>query len=196
MRKSSLLPRCSHLGTRAPLSLAFHKQLNFQGKTNDRFSLTDENFDEKKVFAGMLGRKFMTGIANYHIYKTEIHYFYDDYSGALEHIKEQDKLINSSMSLPQLVRYIFVSFLTHTALYPDMTKKAQVKTRKRLSDNLAQMTAWADNYEGNFRHLQYAMEAEIARLDGEHYAGGHWLGSFATYLVTGAGVNRTGRADQ
>ena len=31
-------------------------------------------------------------------------------------------------------------------------------------------------------------EAGLASVTGEHYAGGHWLGSFATYLVTGRGL--------
>jgi hypothetical protein len=29
--------------------------------------------------------------------------------------------------------------------------------------------------------------AGLASVTGEHYEGGHWLGSFATYLVTGKG---------
>lgn len=32
-------------------------------------------------------------------------------------------------------------------------------------------------------------EAGLASVTGEHYEGGHWLGSFATYLVTGRGVD-------
>lgn len=31
-------------------------------------------------------------------------------------------------------------------------------------------------------------EAGLAAVTGEHYEGGHWLGSFATYLVTGRGL--------
>jgi len=30
----------------------------------------------------------------------------------------------------------------------------------------------------------------LAAVTGEHYAGGHWLGSFATYLTTGRGLGR------
>jgi hypothetical protein len=30
-------------------------------------------------------------------------------------------------------------------------------------------------------------EAGLASVTGEHYEGGHWLGSFATYLVTAKG---------
>jgi hypothetical protein len=30
--------------------------------------------------------------------------------------------------------------------------------------------------------------AGLAAVTGEHYEGGHWLGSFATYLLTGRGT--------
>jgi hypothetical protein len=33
----------------------------------------------------------------------------------------------------------------------------------------------------------------LPRVTGEHYEGGHWLGSFATYLVTGRGLPRPAR---
>jgi len=33
-------------------------------------------------------------------------------------------------------------------------------------------------------------EAGLAAVTGEHYEGGHWLGSFATYLVTGRGLSQ------
>jgi hypothetical protein len=35
-------------------------------------------------------------------------------------------------------------------------------------------------------------EAGLASVTGEHYEGGHWLGSFATYLVTRRGLSGTG----
>jgi hypothetical protein len=36
-------------------------------------------------------------------------------------------------------------------------------------------------------------EAGLAAVTGEHYEGGHWLGSFAVYLVTGRGSSPAGR---
>ncbi len=36
-------------------------------------------------------------------------------------------------------------------------------------------------------------EAGLASVTGEHYEGGHWLGSFAAYLVTRRGVQSAGR---
>ena len=32
-------------------------------------------------------------------------------------------------------------------------------------------------------------ESGLAAVTGEHYAGGHWLASFATYLVTERGLH-------
>jgi hypothetical protein len=33
-------------------------------------------------------------------------------------------------------------------------------------------------------------DAGLASVTGEHYEGGHWLGSFAVYLTTGRGLRR------
>jgi len=43
-------------------------------------------------------------------------------------------------------------------------------------------------------HLSTAAEAHrragLAAVTGEHYEGGHWLGSFAVYLTTQRGIQR------
>ena len=33
-------------------------------------------------------------------------------------------------------------------------------------------------------------QAALPAVTGEHYEGGHWLGTFAVYLTTGAGLQR------
>ena len=42
--------------------------------------MTDVTFDEQRCFEGMRQRRFMTGVANYHIYKAEICFFYGAYA--------------------------------------------------------------------------------------------------------------------
>ena len=49
----------------------------------------------KRCVEGMRQRRFMTGIANYHIYKAEICFLYGAYAEALEHVRAQDRLIAS-----------------------------------------------------------------------------------------------------
>lgn len=136
------------------------------GRTTDPFSLDDESFDEEACVAGMHERRFMTGVANYHIYKTELCYFHGDPLLALEHVRIQDGLLASSMSLPQLVRYYIAAFLTLTACLPHLDATEQVVTRERLLADLRRMRRWARHCPENFAHLQLLMEAELARLDG------------------------------
>lgn len=140
-------------------TLFLQMQLNLRGLTDGLTSLSDEVFDEAATLAGMRERAFMTGVANYQIYKAELHYLYDDAAGALEHVEAQQAMIASSMSLPQLVRFVIIAFLTRAALDP-------VRFRARLDEGLAQMSLWAANCPENFEHLRLMMLGELARVAG------------------------------
>jgi diguanylate cyclase (GGDEF)-like protein len=161
-----IVRECAYQDSLDSGSLFLQLQRNLLGLTDDSCSLSDANFDEDECLSGMRHRQFMTGIANYHIYNAEICLLYGDYNQALQHVVEQDKLIKSAMSLPQLVRFYIVAFLTRATHYPRFSEQEQIVTRKRLERDLARMRRWADNCEVNFRHLQYLMEAELERLDG------------------------------
>ena len=147
-------------------SLFLQMQRNFHGLTNGLYSMNDATFDEKRCLEGMLKRHFMTGVANYHIYKAEIFFFYGDYASALNHIREQDKLMASVMSLPQLVRFRNVAFLTLAALMPDMDVAEQRRTRSRLQQERRVMARLAAHCPDNFLHLSLIMQAELARIAG------------------------------
>ncbi len=165
-----IVRECAYQDSLDSGSLFLQLQRNLLGLTADACSLSDDSFDEDECLDGMRQRQFMTGIANYHIYHAEICLLYGDYEQALGHVRQQDRLIKSAMSLPQLVRFYIVAFLTLVSNYPKMDGDEQAETRQRLERDLARMTRWADNCEVNFRHLQYLMEAELARLDGAREA--------------------------
>lgn len=165
-----IVRECAYRDSLDSATLFLQMQRNLLGLTDAPCSLSDDDFDAAQCLAGMRRRQFMTGIANHHIYSAEICLLYGDYEGALEHVRAQDALIKSAMSLPQLVRFYIVAFLTLATRYPEMATDEQAVTRERLERDLARMTRWADNCEANFRHLQYLMEAELARLDGAREA--------------------------
>jgi len=165
-----IVRECAYQDSLDSGTLFLQMQRNLLGLTDSPCSMNEPNFDVEKCLSGMRERQFMTGIANYNIYSAEICVIYDDYNRALEHVRAQDKLIKSAMSLPQLVRFFIVAFLTLATHYPDMDSDEQIATRKRLERDLARMTRWADNCADNFRHLQYLMEAELIRLDGHYEA--------------------------
>lgn len=165
-----IVRECAYQDSLDSGTLFLQLQRNLLGLTDSPYTLSDDNFNEEQCLAGMHQRQFMTGIANYHIYSAEICLLYGDYGKALEHVRAQDALIKSAMSLPQLVRFYIVAFLTLVTHYPEMNEDDQAVTRERLELDLARMTRWADNCEENFRHLQYLMEAELERLDGAREA--------------------------
>ena len=147
-------------------SLFLQMQRNFLGLTDGLCSMNDANFSEDRCVEGMRRRRFMTGIANYHIYKAEICFFYGEHAEALNHVREQDRLIASSMSLPQLVRFYVVAFLTLAACYARMEDDEKAETRRRLRLDIRRMVRLATNCPDNFLHLKFLMQAELARLEG------------------------------
>lgn len=146
-------------------TLFLQMQMNFRGLTDGQFSMSDATFDEDKVVEEMHKRKFMTGIANYNIYKAEIHFIYNDMEGAYKYIKAQEEMINSVMSLPQSIRFRIISFLTYTALFPGMEKTEQETTLKRLKSEHEKMSQLSNICKENFYHLSLIMEAELSYLE-------------------------------
>lgn len=165
-----IVRECAYQDSLDSGTLFLQLQRNLLGLTDTPFTLRDDSFNEERCLAGMRQRQFMTGIANYHIYSAEICLLYGDHDRALEHVRAQDGLIKSAMSLPQLARFYIIACLTLATHHPRMGTDEQIATRERLERDLARMTRWADNCAENFRHLQYLMEAELARLDGAHEA--------------------------
>ncbi|ROU02262.1 diguanylate cyclase [Marinobacter sp. R17] len=165
-----IVRECAYQDSLDSGTLFLQLQRNFLGDTEAPSSLSSEDFDEQQCLAAMNERRFLTGIANHTIYSAEINLLYGHYERALSFIEKQDALIKSSMSLPQLVRFYIVANLTLSTLYPEMDRANQQVTRERLERDLARMTRWADNCEANFRHLQWLMTAELARLDGDNDA--------------------------
>ena len=140
---------------------------NFLGRTDGHCSMNDAGFDEQRCLAGMHARKFMTGVANFHIYKAEICWLYGEHAQALVHVRAQEELLASAMSLPQLVRFHTVAFLTRAASLAAMGDEQQASARQQLRAGLQRMSRWAAHCPENFLHLQRLMQAEMARLQGQ-----------------------------
>jgi predicted ATPase/class 3 adenylate cyclase/tRNA A-37 threonylcarbamoyl transferase component Bud32 len=146
-------------------TLFLQLQLCLMGLTDGPTSMNTADFDEEATLRGMRDRGFMTGIANHHIYKAELHYTMGDIPGAMAHVVAQEELIASSMALPQIVRFTLTAFLVRTARltsHPDDRDDLQ----PALDASLAQMRRWADHAPVNYLHLVRMMEGELHRLDG------------------------------
>ena len=140
---------------------------NFAGQTDDVFSLSDAAFDEAACLDGMVGRRFMTGVANYNIYKAELHCFYRDFEGAQPYVDAQEPLIDSVMSLPQSVRFRWLAFMTYADQLRTATGDAARTLRAKMEAHHAKMALWARHNPENFEHLAIMMDAQRALVEGD-----------------------------
>lgn len=157
-----IVKECDYQDSYDSGTLFLQMQLNFRGLTTSLYSMTDDSFNEEECLEGMSRRHFMTGIANYHIYKAEIHFLYNDARGASAHIQKQEQLMASVMSLPQLVRFHIISFLVYANLLQDTDFDSRQPMLDKMNLSLATMTNWAQQCPDNFSHLQFLMQAMLA----------------------------------
>ncbi len=142
--------------------------LNLQGRTKDRLSLSDAEFDEIKCLQRI--EHFPTGLAICYIYKLRIYYIYDCKPESLKCLFEADKWIHALISTPFNVDFCLYAFLTLAALVSDMKTNEKRSAWRRLKKEYRQMRRWAEHCPVNFLHLRRLMEAEMARLEGKDRA--------------------------
>ncbi|MEM8653216.1 MAG: AAA family ATPase [Pseudomonadota bacterium] len=140
---------------------------NFAGQTEDVYALSDGEFDEAACLKGMIDRRFMTGVANYNIYKAELHCFYGDFDGALPFVDAQEPLIDSVMSLPQSVRFRFLAFMTYAHRLCVASGDEAEALRAKMAAHFDKMALWAWHNPGNFEHLSVMMQAQRALIDND-----------------------------
>ncbi len=140
---------------------------NLQGTTEGRLSLTDAQFNETAYTPSLKEWGSANWIWGYHFIKHDLSVCYGDYATALEHLKTLDQLPSPIMHSPRQVRVCLNTFLTLAPLYPGMPPHEQRTTQRRLKKEAAQMRRWASLCPVNFLHLQFLMEAELARLFGK-----------------------------
>jgi predicted ATPase/class 3 adenylate cyclase/tRNA A-37 threonylcarbamoyl transferase component Bud32 len=157
-----IVEECEYKDSLDSGTLFLQMQLNFLGKTEHLYSLTSAAWNEQECLKGMQERKFMTGIANYHIYKTELYVLYHEAEKAWEHVQAQDALMSSVMSLPQLARYHFISFIVRNAMWSALSEAERTSEERKMKESLSLVSIWAANCEDNFEHLRLFMEAVLA----------------------------------
>lgn len=130
-------------------------------------SLINSSSTEELRLERMKKEKLISGVANHHLYQLQICFNYEDYTNALYHIKEGEKVMHALAGSLFVVEFTLYSFLTITALISEMKYLEKRKALKQLKKNLKLMKKWAVHCPLNFLHLKLLMEAELARISGQ-----------------------------
>ncbi|MDH4199439.1 MAG: SpoIIE family protein phosphatase [Spirochaetia bacterium] len=151
-------------------SLNHQKNMNFRGSTNEKFSMNNDLFNEMTCVERMRETKYESGIAIYHLNKIQIYYMYDDYDGAIVHIKKSVKLKNSLLGSPYMVDFCLYAFLAYAAITPSLNYFEKKYAMRKLKKEYGRMKKWANHFSQNFSHYCFLMEAELARISGNNFA--------------------------
>ncbi|MCP4400066.1 MAG: AAA family ATPase, partial [bacterium] len=138
-------------------------RFNLMGRTKDRFTLSDSNFNEEEF-------QTATGIANLVITKIELYYLYEAYAEGTKLFPEGDKVIKNRMTTPFAMKYFFYSFMILAATYSQMNKEKKCDILQSMREKYKQMKKWHDHYPVNSYHLVYMMEAEFAQIENDRQA--------------------------
>lgn len=161
--------------------LFIHRWLNYIGLTDGQFTMnvSQETYklngsvgvvcSEEECLEYMQQINSLSGIGVYYKEKMYIHYIYDDYRGAMKYLKESDKYFKEHLGTPYIVECRICNFLVLAANIKEMGVKEAGKVRRRLKKEYKHVKSWAKYNETNFKHLQYILEAELARIDGKIY---------------------------
>ena len=139
--------------------------LNLDGRTQDRFSFSDNEFEENECLQRMTNTP--TAIIIYYIFKMRLYFMYNNKLEALRNLALADKWIHALISVLFNVDYCFYAFLILSAQLPEMTANKKRSAWRRLKKEYRQMRRWAEHCPVNFLHKKLLMEAELARLEGK-----------------------------
>jgi predicted ATPase/signal transduction histidine kinase/tRNA A-37 threonylcarbamoyl transferase component Bud32 len=127
-----------------------------------------DELNEEKYVENCRKQEAFLPLCLYYIFKLQISYLLNSYEKANEFATQADKLLGYiSLSISE-VEHNFYSSLTLTALYPEASEEEQRKYLKQLEANQIQMKIWVDNCPDNFENIYRLVEAEIARIKGNH----------------------------
>lgn len=144
-----------------------HVIFNLQGLTKDKFSFSDDQFEELEALQLWENTLFLSGVAVYNIFKTQILFLYGNYLDAWETAKEASKTVEFMKGTVNEADYHFYYCLILTALYPTFSCEKQEAYWHMLQANQQQMKVLADNCPENYLHKYLLVTAEIARICGQ-----------------------------
>ena len=149
---------------------------NLMGLTADQSSFDLEDGSEQAFLEGSLERQSFYGLCPFYLIKSQILYWYGRYEEALRCSEEAGKYIAFVTGKMPLARHAFHHSLILLALYPDASDDEKAAYLARVAENQARMKIWAEQCEANFLHKYLLVEAERARVVGDHDAPGEPVG--------------------
>jgi class 3 adenylate cyclase len=146
--------------------------LNLSSKIQEQSQslLIGELFDETNILPLLLQGENATTLFRFYLAKTILCYFLRNFTEAIANAvraEEREKALKSTICVTQNSFYYSLALLAH---YSMSTKNEQQEYLEKVETNQKKMQVWAFHAPMNFQHKYDLVEAEKARILGQHWS--------------------------
>lgn len=143
--------------------------LNFMGKGANPVILTGEAYDEEKMLQQNIERNDKTGTFFIHFLKTMLGFHFRELPRARAHALEAEKLLDAVLAKFEIPNLHFYHALTCVGLAETATGTERRKLLAKARKCQSVLKTWAKDAPMNFEHKADLIEAELQRVNQNHY---------------------------
>ena len=142
--------------------------VHLRGKAENPCSFVGENYHEDRMLSFYEEISDYQAIVYMSLSKAFICYLFEEYQQARESLARAQKNLGVSLGLYITSIFYFYDSLVRLALFPDAAESEQTKVLEKVTANQAKMETWTHHAPMNYLHKYYLVEAERARVLGNH----------------------------
>ncbi|HTI16875.1 MAG TPA: AAA family ATPase [Trinickia sp.] len=139
-----------------------------RGKTSSLSTFSDAEFDESAFEAALTADRMTTMVCWYRILKIGALFLSGEYGRALEAVEKAKQLLWATPGEIQVLDYHFYSALTLLSLAETIAPEQHGEWHARIIEHRRQLREWAVNCPDTFESAATLVDAEVARIEGEH----------------------------
>jgi predicted ATPase len=136
------------------------------GLTADRFSLSDDEYDEERDIRWILKSDLSNQIAYYHVYNLRLRYLYREIEEALVSAELAASGLAGFAGQFVEAEYVFFHALALIARASTLESDERRAALEGVLPLRARLEAWSKDSEENFQHKLLLVDAELARVEG------------------------------
>jgi predicted ATPase/GAF domain-containing protein/tRNA A-37 threonylcarbamoyl transferase component Bud32 len=137
------------------------------GRTKDRTTLSDADFDEQGFLAGLTDPENSHPLFHYHILKLQRHLLYGEHAEALAAAEAAEQRAMFVMGTPHSMLLPFYRCILHFALPAPKTPEEAAQRAEILAKYKGKLDSFAASSPKGYQHMKVLVDAEAARAAGE-----------------------------
>jgi len=142
--------------------------LNLRGKSEDNCRLIGEHYNEESMRQVYLEINDRNALCEMYLQKLILCYLFQKYPQAIENSTEAEEYVGNAVGTINFAIFHFYDSLARLAMLTDTLNIQQQYILEKVTANQTKMKHWSHHAPMNYLHKYYLVEAELARVLGQH----------------------------